>query len=145
MTARPAFGATVSEHMTPAWLEFDDPRAWVGYMRSLAGKRVKVVVSRETKGRTLPQNSWLWGAIYPAISDWSGHTVDEIHEAMKALHGPKSLVTLGPARDTHLGQEMLVARSTTEYTTEEFTTYVERVRAWAAMQGLNIPDPGRCA
>jgi len=140
MTVRPAFGAKAGE---TGVLLFDDPGAWHGYLRSLAGKRVRVTVARETKGRTLSQNSWLWGAIYPLIADWSGHTVDEIHEAMKVLHGPKSFLTLGPAADSHLGQEMLVPRSTAEYTTDEFSNYCERVRAWAATQGLNIPDPGQ--
>jgi hypothetical protein len=142
MTARPAFGALVSEQGTCIW---DDLHGFQSYLRGLAGKRVRVVVSRETKGRTLPQNSWLWGAIYPAIADWSGHTVDEIHAVMKDMHGLKTLVTMAPAGEGRFpGQrQTLVPRSTATYTTEEFSTYVERVRAWAAMQGLNIPDPGR--
>ena len=136
MTARPAFGAIVGD---PGTLVFDDIPAWRGYLRSLAGKRVRVVVSRETRGRTLSQQGWLWGGIYPEIADWSGHTPDEIHAAMKELHGLKRLVTMPGCAQT------LVPRSTADYSTEEFATYVERVRAWAANQGLNIPDPGRCA
>ena len=118
-------------------LSLDDLDYWREALKGFSGKRVRVTLSKETKQRTNPQNSWLWGAVYPAIADWSGHSVDEIHEAMKALHGHKTLVTLpGHAQE-------LVPRSTRDYTTDEFSEYVERVRAWAAMQGLDIPDPGR--
>lgn len=118
-------------------LSLDDLDYWREALKGFSGKRVRVTLSKETKQRTNPQNSWLWGAVYPAIADWSGHSVDEIHEAMKQLHGQKTLITLpGHAQE-------LVPRSTRDYTTDEFSEYVERVRAWAAQQGLLIPDPGR--
>lgn len=138
MTARPAFGALVS-HQQGEHLLFDDPRAWEGYLLGLAGKRVRVVVSRETKGRTLPQNSWMWSGVYPYLVDWSGHTAEEIHGFMKKMFGVKVLIRLPN------GQEELVPKSTRDYTTEEMSTYIEHIRAFAAQQGINIPDPGRCA
>ena len=145
MTARiVALGHVDSDGM----LRFDDVTHWAGGLRSFLGKRVRVTISRETKGRTLPQNQWLWGAIYPAIADWSGHSVDEIHEVMKQMHGSKRLVQLpggNPRQGDTAAYNVAVPRSTATYTTDEFSEYVERVRAWAAQQGLNIPDPGRCA
>lgn len=136
MTLPPAFGAEVAVQGGTTVCLFDDVSTWRSYLRSLAGKRVRVTVVRETRGRTLPQNAWLFGVIYPLIADWSGHTPEEIHMAMKELHGVKRLLIM-----PH-GQQMLATISTADYTTEEFSIYCERVRAWAAMQGLNIPDPG---
>lgn len=139
MTARPAFGAKVASHRILGTLLFDDEAAWNSYLRGLAGKRVRVVVSRETKGRTLPQNAWLWSGVYPYIVDWSGHILDEVHEFMKDMFGVKVLLRMPN------GLEYFVPKSTADYTTEEMSTYIEYIRAFAAQQGINIPDPGRCA
>ncbi len=143
---RIAFGAVVRIEWKdwPA-LEFDALPAWRAHLRSLAGKRVKVTVSRETRGRTLPQNSWLWGSIYPILSDWSGHSMEEIHSAMKELHGLKDTVQVPERQPGNFSKlrTFRLPRSTRDYPTDEFSAYVERVRAWAAQQGLDIPDPGR--
>ena len=66
-------------------------------------------------------------------------TPEEIHEAMLQLHGIRHVITL-PS-----GGQVTVIKRTHELNTEEMTEYLERERAWAANQGLNIPDPGRCA
>ena len=99
--------------------------------KELEGKRVTVDVSKQKAKRTLPQNSYLWGVVYQIIADYIGDDVDAIHESM--------------------GQEfrrykddngMWKIRSTTEMSTDEFTTYVELVRRWAAQfLSLSIPDP----
>jgi len=104
-------------------------------LQKIKGKRALVTVEPERKRRSLPQNAYMWGVVYPCIAEWSGHDVDEIHEAMKALHLP--------ARETALptGEVLNVPGSTARLDSAEFTDYLGRVKRWASEQGLYIPEP----
>lgn len=75
--------------------------------------------------RTNDQNDLLW-AIYTEIAKGTGHTAEEIHEALKQL--------LLPAKRIQLGDQVLELKSTKRLDTMEFSEYVERVRAWAAQE-----------
>ena len=132
MTARPAFGALVSEQ---GGLCFDSAAAFHGYLRGLAGKRVKVAVSQERFGRTLRANSRYWVAVVPAMSEWSGYEKDEAHELFKEMF-------LRVERELPGGRVVEIVRSTAKLSTEEFYEYTERCTRFLAGHGVRVPELG---
>ena len=88
---------------------------------------------REAK-RSHAQNAYLWH-VYTVIATHTGHSTEEIHQAMKYRFLPRHFVTVD-------GQESPVTKSTTRLTVAEFSDYVRRVESFA-QQELGIELPGR--
>jgi hypothetical protein len=102
------------------------------YVRGLRGN-VDVTVKRRTKPRSNAQNRYYWGVIIPLLSDYTGYEHEEMHNALKMLFLRK------PAHAPDLPDTL---RSTSDLTTQEFESYVERVRRWASIEFLlSIPLP----
>ncbi len=86
--------------------------------------RVEVVPHRAK--RSVDQNARLW-ALYHEIAKGTGHSADEIHEAMKAKFLPPVQIVV---RD----EVLTVPGSSRKLDTAEFTEFMERVEAWAATE-----------
>jgi hypothetical protein len=95
-------------------------------------QEVELILRKKRKRRTKPQNSYLWGVVYPVVSECTGFTDDEVHSAMKMLF-----------LRVHRDKLPDTVKSTRELSTEEFSDYVKAIQQWAAEQyGAYIPDPG---
>lgn len=95
------------------------------------GKRVEVTVEKVTHKRSNQQNRWYWGCILKLISEHTGDTPEDLHEALKIHFAPK-----------HVVGNIVIASSSRYLDTLEFGQYCEKVRQWAAEYlGINIPDP----
>lgn len=96
------------------------------------GKDVEVVVRNHKKIRSNPQNRFLWGCVYQLISESTGYTREEVHDAMRLMFlkdEDRAIPTL---------------RSTTSLTTVEMNEYWERIQQFAAEKlNLIIPDPNQ--
>ena len=110
-------------------LTLTDERRYSAYLATLQGE-VDVVVRRPRKQRTSPQNKFLWGVVYALISEHTGFTLDEVHDAMRLMFlrdEDKSIPTL---------------KSTTSLSVVEMSRYWEQIRLFAAEKlDLQIPDP----
>ena len=109
-------------------------------LRQLEGKRVVLSVKLWRRGRTLKQNSFLWKVVNPFIVEMayeSGRvtTAEKIHEELKQRFGIK-ITELGLD-----GEPISYPKPTREYETIEMSDYVERVRAWCAELGWQLPFP----
>lgn len=93
---------------------------------TLPPKRHWRIEVSEFRKRSGPQNRLLW-AIYTAIANATGHTPEEIHEAMKAKFLPPKVIELA-------GSEVTVSGSTAEQDVMAFSEYVERVQSFAASE-----------
>lgn len=82
--------------------------------------------------RSSGQNRYLWGVLYKAIADETGHSAQEIHEHCKHQFLPKMFVVLN-------GVEVETRKSTTELSTAEFSEYLDRVGALAGELGISLP------
>lgn len=80
--------------------------------------------------RTGAQNKLLW-AIYTEIAAETGHTPEEIHEAMKAKFLPRRVVTVG-------NEELVVLGSSAKLDVKEFSDFVEQVQMFAAELGIVV-------
>ena len=113
----------------------DDCSRWVWLLGKLDGKRAMLTLGRETQRRSLRANAYLWGWIYPILSEHTGHTSEEIHHALKAK--------IFGWEDTPVGP--MPKRRTRDLDSVEFADYVTRVKVEAAALGCDIPDPEEVA
>ena len=113
-------------------IEYDDLDGYMLYLGTFApGERVESVVRKERKYSSLPQNRYYWGVIVKIISDYTGHTPDEIHDVLKW----KFLVQ---EDEKHIKY----VPSTSDLTTAEREEYHAQCRRWAALVlELNVPMP----
>lgn len=126
--------------MTPVFLAaiikgkliLNNPEPFERYLQSLNGKSVEVVVRLPRKDRSNKQNAYMWSVVYQLLSETTGYTPPEIHDAMRMLFLQDNL------------RKIPTLRSTTELSTVEAETYFENIRQWAA-QELNcvIPEPNQ--
>lgn len=112
-------------------LSMFDKGAFAKVCAALRGQDVQVLVEPKAKTRSNSQNEYYWGVVLSALSEWSGYTPEEMHDAMRA----KFLSRYDGARGVQ------ISRSTAKLTTAEFEEYLARVRKWAAEQGQFIPLP----
>ena len=116
-------------------LVLDYPEQLVVRLASLEGKRVEVIVRKETKTRTNQQNRYLFGVVYAIISDCTGYDPEQVHDAMKVKFASQ-----------HLDNGLVITERTSKMTTERMTQYIDDIKRWAAeFLGCYIPDAGEVA
>lgn len=112
----------------------DDPGRWRGWLARYNGKRVAVTLTPERRLRSMSANAYLWGVVYAAIAEWSGHDALEIHAACKGMFLPARHLT------TPAGEELTIPASTRLLASDEFSEYVSKVKRWAAECGVYVPE-----
>ena len=109
---------------------FDNVDLLNGYLISLEGKEVEVIVRRRKKSRSLPQNAYYFGVCIKLLCETTGYTDDEMHIALKMMF----------LQDKTRKIPTLI--STTSLTTVSFEEYLEKIRQWAAQElSCSIPLP----
>ncbi len=94
------------------------------------GQEIKYSISRYSKARSNNQNSYMWGCVYGLISDFTGYTNDEVHDAMRI-----KFLKIQDAPIT-------IIRSTSSLSTVEMEDYLSKIRTWASSElGVSIPLP----
>ena len=82
------------------------------------------------KPRSIPQNKYYWDVVVGLISETTGFTAQEAHDALKL----KFLRVVKGKMET--------VRSTTDLTTKEFEDYVSQIRVFASQElACYIPEP----
>lgn len=108
------------------------------YLRSLAGKRVGVVIRERRAQRSHNQNAWLWGVALPVLAEALGYDEHEHETLHYALLGE----CFGHVYDQRTGQTVL-AKTSSQLNTKEFANYMEWLVRWAATEhDCRIPLPG---
>lgn len=102
-------------------------------------------VRRLRRTRTLNQNDYLWGVVYPALLDglidagWEFTSVEQVHAFFKGLLTSEKVV------NRHTGEVVELPGSTASMDTAEFSAYVDRLREYAREYlGTDIPEPDTC-
>ena len=123
---------------TASGMPHETAKQLAAVIRSLSGKRL-VLSLREFKAkRSTRENRYYWGVAVPAVKrmfEAEGDTVseDDIHEYLvKEVGGFKT-------RSKLTGQ--WIRTSSTKLTTEEWEQWMEKIRHWAAVLGVQIPMP----
>jgi Arc/MetJ-type ribon-helix-helix transcriptional regulator len=112
-------------------------------LRRLNGQRVIISVRKHVKRRSDRQNAYMWGVVIPYIHRMfveagNDATPEDVHDFLKQYVGGNIFVRIliEPG-----GGRRAVVRSSTTLTTEEWESYMEAIRAWAAERGCQIPLP----
>lgn len=104
------------------------------YLGTLDKCYVELVIKKRKRTRTLNQNRYYWGVIVKLLSNHTGYSDDEMHEALKSLFlsHPMQLAS----------RNISVNKSTASLSTKEFEDYMDQIRGWAQVE-LNcyIPLP----
>ena len=102
----------------------------------------KIDISKVRGRRSLDQNRWLWGCIYPMLRQalnaqgWEFATDEQVHEFFKAQMAADKVV------NKHTGEVIERPGSTREMDTVTFSTYCEKLRDYGREYlGVEIPDP----
>lgn len=114
------------------------------FFRAASDGSYMLSVTKQRKGRTLNQNEWLWGCVYPILLDglldagWEFTSVEQVHEFFKARFAKEKVVNY----DT--GEIVELPKSTASMDTQQFSTYVDMLRDYAAdYLNVNIPEPDK--
>ena len=112
--------------------------------RAFKGQHVDVTIDRHTDTRSARANAYLWGPVYREIAAYTGHTVEDIHEAMVARFLPSEQKRVAFFNRTS-GEVLEVStsrRRTSKLTGQAFFDFVEAVRQFAAeFLGVETEDP----
>lgn len=114
-------------------LQLQDHDEFKALIVSLDGKDIELTLRKKKENRTLNQNDLLW-AINTLIANELGWEKDDLHEFFKEKFSPKKKITVK-------GVETIIPKGTSQFTKDEFSEYIERIKRFAAIElGIVIPD-----
>ena len=115
----------------------DDLRRWINGHR---GKTVRLRLKAQGKKRSTEQNAYYWSVVVSKIKDrllelGNEVSADDVHELLKSRFNAKEI-------DLGNGHAIDIPGSTTDMSTVDFMTYIERIQRFAAeLLDIYIPDP----
>lgn len=112
------------------------------YLNNHKDGKYMIEVKLVRKPRSMDQNGWLFGCIYPLLLDgllnegWEFTSVEQVHEFFK------SQMTADKVVNKHTGEIIEFPGSTASMDTLTFSTYCEKLREYAKEYlNMEIPDP----
>lgn len=104
-------------------------------------KPVRVTIEDYRKNRSLAQNAYLWGVVYPSISrhieEQTGkiNSCDDLHEWFRDEYLPPRVVEVN-------GKPKVIRPSTADLKVGEFAEYLDRIIRYCSISlGLIVPAP----
>lgn len=101
-------------------------------------------VKKVRKPRSLDQNGWLWGCIYPMLLDglidagWEFTDTEQVHEFFKSQFTSDRVI------NKHTGEIIEFPSGTSKMDTVIFSTYCEKLREYALEYlNIDIPEPDK--
>lgn len=122
----PIFKASIKN----AKVVFNDIQRFNDFLFTLNDKNIEIIVRLPRKDRSNPQNKFMWGVVYKLISEATGYTTDEVHDAMRMMF----------LKDED--RDIPTLKSTTSLTIVQMNEYWEKIQQFAAEKlNLQIPNP----
>ena len=104
---------------------------------------LKVATQEVFPTRSLESNAYLWGIVYESISQATGHTPLEVHEAYKLMFNFRFDLHYNPKSNMY--EWVMGVGSTTTMDYKEIWEYIMKVRADAEIEmSIIIPMPNEC-
>lgn len=96
----------------------------------------KILIQEISPQRSLDMNAYYWGVVIKMIAEYTGYSINEIHDIMGYKFRLSYYFNFSSKRSEY------GVVSTTLDTNTDFIAYIEKVRVWA-LEFLNlvIPDP----
>jgi hypothetical protein len=112
----------------------EDKKKFFSILKVLKGEHA-VAIKKKRAQRSGSQNRYYWSCVISYISEETGYTKDEAHQAMQRLF-------LRYDKEMPNGQVETFVRSTTSLDTADMTIYIESIRTFALTElGTYIPEP----
>lgn len=133
MAVTPKFYADVKDKVLNFDLQTQD--ALFGYIASLEGKQVELVIKEVKHQRSPNQNAYYWGVVIKMIAEHAGYNAtkndyEQVHDTIRTMFLKRN--------DGFLGKERVL--STADLNTLEFEQYLAQIRQWASI-ALNLVIP----
>jgi len=119
-------------------------RTLTEFFRTASNGYYMVNITKQRKGRTLNQNDWLWGCVYPILLDglldagWEFTSVEQVHEFFKKQMAQDKVVNY------NTGEIVEIPKSTATMDTQQFSMYIDALRAYAEdFLNVIIPEPNK--
>ena len=114
-------------------------------LRNFEGKTVRIEISQNRKKRSCKQNAFYFGVVLPIVSrmfNESGNDANQetIHTFLKGNIGGMKKAIVSPD-----GEVLWQVESSVKMSTADFEEWLEKIRAWAAPFGVEIPFPNEGA
>lgn len=114
------------------------------FFRTASNGSYMLTITKQRRGRTLNQNDWLWGCVYPILLDglldagWEFTSVEQVHEFFKKLMAQDRVVNY------ETGEIVEIPKSTATMDTQQFSTYIDKLREYAEeFLNVTIPSPDK--
>jgi hypothetical protein len=93
-------------------------------------------ITEQKQTRSLEQNAYLWGVVYPTIMDTlQGWEAEDIHEFFLGEHfGWETIEGLGK-------KKLKPIKRSSKLSTKEFKDHWEFIQRYMSERGVYIPDP----
>lgn len=117
--------------------EYDIPR-FKEYVNKLYEQKAVVEVKKKHPKRTLAQNSYLY-LLLSYFACETGYSVDEVKIDIFKRRCNKVIFEKEVVNKK--GDTIKSLRSSSDLTTAEMTTAIDRFRNWSAEQGIYLPSP----
>lgn len=116
-------------------LAFQNPAYYRNLLRKFeSDKKVSVTIENLRSHRSLQQNRYLWGVVYPIIAEVTGYTVNELHEWARAQYLEPLVIRIGDVTRQ-------ITRSTTELSKGEMVEYIDNLILLGSELGCHVPSP----
>lgn len=123
---------------------FDNPSFTSRVLKKWQDSELFVKIQKLSKNRSDAQNRWLWGVCYVKIASWH-YDNEGVKYQPEEIHAFVCTRILGYKYNQTeiMGQEVLILEGarTSKMTTVEFMEAKEKIQAFYAELGLEIPDP----
>lgn len=96
---------------------------------------ITLVVERRAKDRSKEQLGYLWGVVYPEMSNHTGMSPEDIHDALKSKYLKRKVLWRG--------YDMFSPRSTSQLTVGEMAEFISNVILEAGEMGIEVPPPDK--
>lgn len=114
------------------------------FFRTASNGSYMLTITKQRRGRTLNQNDWLWGCVYPILLDglldagWEFTSVEQVHEFFKKQMAQDKVVNYST------GEIVEIPRSTATMDTQQFSMYIDALREYAEeFLNVTIPEPDK--
>lgn len=134
MAAVPIFHGRITDDGTLI-LDPHEATQRAAHRRSLAGKRVEIIIRKERTKRSLDQNAYLHTVPFPILAEYFGDSIEGVkYSVMGECWGWK--------RDRITGREVPVKANTSDMTVDEAAFFIDWLIPWAMTNyGVDIPYP----
>lgn len=92
-----------------------------------------LTIKKKWNKRSLNQNAYFWLCM-KVLSEYTGHTPEEMHVIVKGLYSPKKIIKVGK-------KDYTIPKGTSELTKGEFVELMMHVNVLASEMGVVLPDP----